>query len=60
MAVLNYAPDVASLHLQIVDTMARIDDALDRGDRRAFRMWCMKHRSLSTRLTSLLLKIVTS
>lgn len=51
---------VTGLHIEIERTRARIDDALDRGDRRAFRMWSMKHRSLSTRLCGLLVKIATA
>lgn len=58
--VTNYCPQVIDLHFEIERTMAFIDDALDRGDRRAFRMWSMKHRSLSVRLTGLLVKIATA
>lgn len=57
---LNYTSDVDGLNRDLEATLARIDEALDRGDQRAFRMWTMKARSLSTRLTSLLLKIVTA
>lgn len=51
---------LASLEGQLVDALNRIDDALDRGDRRAFRMWTMKQRSLSTRVSSLLLQLATT
>ena len=56
----NDVPQIQGLTIQLMDTMARIDEALDRGDRRAFRMWSMKHRSLSGRLASLLVKIATT
>lgn len=51
---------LATLEGQWVETMARIDDALDRRDRRAFRMWTMKQRSLSSRLSGLLLQLATT
>lgn len=61
MAVsVNYAPEVTGLQLSLVDTLARIDDALDRGDRRAFRVWSKRWVSLTARLTSLLVKIATA
>jgi hypothetical protein len=56
----NHAPEIVSLHLELERTLARIDDALDRGDRRAFRVWCGKWRAMSGRLTALLLKIATA
>lgn len=57
---INHAPQIDGLTVQWVETMTRIDDALDRGDRRAFRMWSMKACSLSARLSSLLVKIATA
>lgn len=56
----NDVPQIQGLSIQLVDTLAHIDEALDRGDRRAFRLWSAKWRSLSARLTSLLLKIATT
>lgn len=56
----NHVPDIAGLHLDLERTLARVDDALDRGDKRAFRMWSLKARSLSVRLAALLLKIATA
>lgn len=56
----NHAPEIAGLHLELERTLARIDDALDRRDRRAFRVWSGKWQSMSGRLSSLLLKIVTA
>lgn len=57
---INDVPEVQGLSIQLVDTMARIDEALDRKDRRAFRVWSGRWRSLSGRLCALLLKIATS
>jgi hypothetical protein len=57
---LNHASDVDGLHRDLERTLARIDDALDRGDKRAFNMWSLKWRSLSGRLCALLLKIATA
>lgn len=58
--VLNVAWEITNLQVQADTTLQHIDEALDRGDRRAFRMWSMKHRSLSVRLSSLLVKIATT
>lgn len=53
----TYCPEVTGLHLSLLDTLHRIDDALDRGDRRAFRVWSTHYVSLSARLSGLLVKI---
>lgn len=58
--VVNHAPAVVGLQLQRADTLHRIDQALDRGDRRAFRVWCRRFASLSTRIELLLYTIVTA
>jgi hypothetical protein len=60
VAVSTNPAQVAGLHFEIERTMAFIDDALDRGDKRAFRMWSIKHRSLSVRLSGLLVKLATA
>lgn len=57
--ILKPPPELAGLQVSLASTRAQIDDALDRGDRRAFHVWCGRHRSLSTRLTNLLVKLVT-
>ncbi len=50
----HHAPQVAGLYYEMERTLAFIDDALDRDDRRDFRKWTIKWRSLSERLASLL------
>lgn len=54
------ASELSGLHQQMVNTLEQIDCALDRGDRRAFRVWSGKYRTLSSRCASLLLKIATA
>lgn len=51
---INHTPQVAGLHYEMERTLVFIDDALDRGDRRDFRKWTLRWRSLSERLASLL------
>ena len=53
-------PEVTGLHVQMVATLHRIDDALDRGDRRAFTVWSRRLRDLSTRCADLLARIATT
>lgn len=53
------APTISALHQQIVSALTQIDRALDRGDRRAFRIWSGHYRDTTTRLTNLLIKIAT-
>lgn len=48
---------LASLQGQLAHAGNRIDDALDRRDPRAFRMWAMKRQSLTSRLTEVLLTL---
>jgi hypothetical protein len=55
----NHALAVASLQISKLHTMDGID-ALDRGDRRAFRDWAKRWSSLTTRAESLLVKMVTA
>lgn len=55
--MLTCSTEVTGLHLSLLDTLHRIDDALDRGDRRAFRVWSKRYVSLSARLSGLLVKI---
>jgi hypothetical protein len=51
-------PQLAGLSVSMADTLARIDQALDRGDRRAFHVWCKRWVSLSARAETLLVKAV--
>lgn len=62
MAPFRLAPasELSGLHQQMVNTMEQIDCALDRGDRRAFRVWSGKYRDLTERRGTLLAKIVTA
>lgn len=57
---INHAPDVASLQVCLSNTLEQIDAALDRGDQRAFKVWCKRWCSLTARAESLLVKIVTA
>jgi hypothetical protein len=50
---------VAGLHIQLLDTDARINTALDRGSRREFRVWCKRRASLAARLQTLLVTAAT-
>lgn len=52
--------EINGLQIVMRDVQASIDKALDRGDRRAFRVWCRKRASLLTRLESLLLSAATA
>jgi hypothetical protein len=49
MTACNHDSEIAGLSIVMRSTMASIDDALDRGDSRAFRVWCKKWTSLNTR-----------
>lgn len=46
---------VAGLHIQLLDTDARIDNALDRKARREFALWARRRASLASRLQNLLI-----
>lgn len=60
MAVnLNPTPDVTVLQTQLANTLDQIDAALDRGDRRAFKVWSGRRESLTARMENLLLAIAT-
>lgn len=62
MAQFRLAPasELSGLQQQLVNTLEQIDFALDRGDRRAFRIWAGKYATLSSRCASLLLRIATT
>jgi len=51
--------EIAGLTATIQLTCARIDAALDSGDRRAFRVWCGKRASLLARAQALLADTLT-
>lgn len=53
----NQYPEVATLQALLANTLEQIDCALDKSDRRAFKVWAMRHASLTARMSSLLLKI---
>lgn len=55
----NHAPEIAGLQLALLNSEARIDDALDRGDRKAFRVYCKRRASLIARIERLLLTAAT-
>lgn len=48
---------VFELQVALKNTCLQIDGALDRGDRRAFKVWCRKRANLIARLESTLLAI---
>ncbi len=52
-------PEIAALQQCIANTLDQIDCALDRRDRRQFKVWCGRRASLSTRLSSMLLALTT-
>lgn len=60
MAVrINHTPQVAGLRYEMERTLAFIDDALDRRDRREFVKWAGKWRSLSERLATVITLVAT-
>lgn len=61
MAVrINHTPEVAGIWYEMERTMVFIDDALDRGDRRDFRKWTIKWRSLSQRMATVITLAATA
>lgn len=51
--------EVAALHRQVSNALNEIDRALDRGDRRAFRIWSGCYRDRSYKCGALLLALAT-
>lgn len=51
--------EVAALHRQLMNALTQVDRALDRGDRRAFRIWSSCYRDRSTQCGTLLLALAT-
>lgn len=59
MAVrINHAPHIAGLYLELERIGAFVDDALDRGDRRDFRVWAKRWRAQAGMLADTLTAIV--
>lgn len=56
----NHDSELAGLQIVMRSTLASIDAALDRGDRRAFRAWCKKWASLSTRAGNVLADLAST
>jgi hypothetical protein len=58
--ILKPPPELAGLQVSLSNTLTQIDAALDRGDRRAFRIWSGRYLSLSARLANLLVRLATA
>lgn len=56
-AVINHDAELRGLLVVMRSTLVSIDDALDRGDRRAFRTWCRKRASVTARAGSVLVDL---
>jgi hypothetical protein len=52
--------EISGLQVCIVNTDAQIDAALDSGDRRAFRVWCLRRASLIARVERVLVEAATA
>jgi hypothetical protein len=52
--------EITGLQLSLSNTNEQIDAALDKGDRRAFRVWCNRRTSLIARLERQLLALATA
>lgn len=56
----NPVAEISGLQICIVNTDAQIDAALDNGDRRAFRVWCLRRASLIARVERVLVEAATT
>ena len=56
----NSAAEISGLQICIVNTDAQIDAALDNGDQRAFRVWCLRRASLIARVERVLVEAATT
>ena len=56
----NPTAEISGLQVCIVNTDAQIDAALDSGDRRAFRVWCLRRASLIARVERVLVEAATA
>jgi hypothetical protein len=52
--------EITGLTIALTNTNLQIDRALDQGDRRAFRLWCQRRRSLLAKLERTLLAVATA
>lgn len=52
--------EITGLTIALANTDEQIDYALDRGDRRAFRVWCGRRRSLLAKIERSLLAVATT
>jgi hypothetical protein len=50
--------EITGLTIALANTELQIDQALDRGDRRAFRVWCQRRTSLLAKIERTLLAVV--
>jgi hypothetical protein len=60
MSETNPTAEISGLQVCIVNTDAQIDAALDSGDRRAFRVWCLRRASLIARVERVLVEAATA
>ena len=60
MSETNPTAEISGLQVCIVNTDAQIDAALDTGDRRAFRVWCLRRASLIARVERVLVEAATA
>lgn len=60
MSKSNASAEISGLQVCIVNTDAQIDVALDNGDRRAFRVWCLRRASLIARVERVLVEAATA
>jgi hypothetical protein len=60
MSETNPSAEISGLQVCIVNTDAQIDAALDTGDRRAFRVWCLRRQSLIARVERVLVEAATA
>jgi hypothetical protein len=60
MSEQNPVAEISGLQICIINTDAQIDAALDSGDRRAFRVWCLRRASLIARVERVLVEAATA
>lgn len=60
MSDLDNGAEISGLQICILNTDAQIDAALDSGDRRAFRVWCLRRASLIARVERVLVEAATA
>lgn len=60
MSRADASSEISGLQVCIVNTNSQIDTALDNGDRRAFRVWCLRRASLIARVERVLVEAATA